>query len=346
MQELTLIQPDDWHLHLRDGAALSSVLPDATRRFARAIIMPNLQPPVTTVAAAQAYRERIEAALPPSEKASFEPLMTLYLTDDTAAEEIRKAKASGFVVGVKLYPAGATTHSDAGVTDVGRCAATLDAMQEVGLPLLVHGEVTDPAVDVFDREAAYIERTLQPLLERFPALKLSLEHITTRQAVEFVTTAPDHVVATITAHHLLYNRNALFQGGVRPHYYCLPVLKREDHRRALIGAATSGNPKFFLGTDSAPHETSTKETACGCAGCYTAYAGIELYVEAFANVGALHQLEGFASRFGPAFYRLPVNESRITLVADAWRAPAEMRFGPGRLTPLRAGEMHAWRLLA
>ncbi len=347
-QEITLLQPDDWHLHLRDGAMLATVLPDTTRRFARAIIMPNLQPPVTTVAAAQAYRERICEALSSvsnSGTSRFEPLMTLYLTDHTPAEEIRQAQASGIVCGVKLYPAGATTHSDAGVTDLAQCAAALDAMQEVGLPLLVHGEVTDPSVDVFDRESAYIERTLQPLLQQYPALKLSLEHITTRQAVEFVTTAPDNVVATITAHHLLYNRNALFQGGVRPHLYCLPILKREEHRQALLRAATSGNPKFFLGTDSAPHETSTKETACGCAGCYTAYAGIELYTEAFASVGALDALEGFASRFGPAFYGLPVNETRITLAAEAWHAPDELACGTGRLTPLRAGESHAWRLL-
>jgi dihydroorotase len=347
-QEITLLQPDDWHLHLRDGAMLVTVLPDTTRRFARAIIMPNLQPPVTTVAAAQAYRERIGKALssvPQRGAARFEPLMTLYLTDHTPAEEIRRAKASGIVYGVKLYPAGATTHSDAGVTDLAHCAAALDAMQEVGLPLLVHGEVTDPTVDVFDREAAYIERTLRPVLQQFPALKLSLEHITTRQAVEFVTAAPDNVVATITAHHLLYNRNALFQGGIRPHRYCLPILKREEHRQALVQAATSGNSKFFLGTDSAPHETSTKETACGCAGCYTAYAGIELYAEAFASVGALERLEGFASRFGPAFYGLPLNDSRITLAAKAWQAPHELACGSGRLTPLRAGESHAWSLL-
>ncbi len=344
MQDLTLIQPDDWHLHVRDGASLGAVLSDTTPRFARAIIMPNLQPPVTTVEAASAYRTRIQDALPP-EATQFEPLMTLYLTDHTPPQEIHKAKASGMVYGVKLYPAGATTHSDAGVSDLDACAAALDAMQEAGLPLLVHGEVTDSTVDVFDREAVYIERMLLPLLERFPGLKLSLEHITTRQAVDFVTNAGDSVVATITAHHLLYNRNALFQGGVRPHYYCLPILKREEHRQALLGAATSGNPKFFLGTDSAPHETTTKETACGCAGCYTAYAGIELYAEAFASVNALDKLEGFASRFGPAFYALPVNETRITLVADAWQAPPHLDFGTGHLTPLRAGEMHPWRLV-
>ena len=270
--------------------------------------------------------------------------MTLYLTDQTPPEEIRKAKASGLVWAVKLYPAGATTNSSAGVTDLKHCEAALDAMQEVGLPLLVHGEVTDPTVDVFDREAVYIERTLLPLIEQFPALKLSLEHVTTRQAVEFVKTARDGVVATITAHHLLYNRNALFQGGVRPHYYCLPILKREEHRQALLRAATSGSPKFFLGTDSAPHETSTKETVCGCAGCYTAYAGIELYAEAFDSIGALDKLEGFASRFGPAFYDLPLNETRLTLIDQPWRAPDELAYGDGRLTPLRAGEEHAWQL--
>lgn len=347
MRELTILQPDDWHLHLRDGPALASVVHDAARRFARAIIMPNLTPPVTTVEAARAYRDRIFDALAASAaNTRFEPLMTLYLTDHTPAEEIRKAKACGFVHAVKLYPAGATTHSNAGVTDIAKCMPAIEAMQETGLPLLVHGEVTDPSVDVFDREAAYIERTLQPLVQRFPGLKLSMEHITTRQAVAFVSTASENVVATITPQHLLYNRNALFQGGVRPHYYCLPILKREVHRQALLQAATSGNPKFFLGTDSAPHETTSKETACGCAGCYTAYAGIELYAEAFDEVEALDRLEGFASRFGPAFYGLPENESRLTLVADAWRAPLEQPFGAGRITPLRAGEMHAWRLHA
>lgn len=343
MQELTLIKPDDWHLHVRDGASIAAVLPDTTRRFARAIIMPNLQPPITSVQAAQAYQARIQAALSTA-AADFEPLMTLYLTDNTSPDDIRQARNSGIVHGVKLYPAGATTHAEAGVTDISRCAAALDAMQEVGLPLLVHGEVTDPSVDVFDREAVYIERTLYPLLEQFPALKLSLEHITTRQAVDFVTAARHGVVATITAHHLLYNRNALFRGGIRPHYYCLPILKREAHRQALLKAATSGNPKFFLGTDSAPHDTASKETACGCAGCYTAYAGIELYAEAFASVGALDKLEGFASRFGPAFYSLPINDTRITLLADAWQAPQQLRFGSGCLTPLGAGETHAWRL--
>jgi dihydroorotase len=347
MRELTLLQPDDWHLHLRDGPALASVVHDAAQRFARAIIMPNLTPPVTTVEAARTYRDRIFDALAASPaKTRFEPLMALYLTDHTPAAEIHKAKASGFVHAVKLYPAGATTHSDAGVTDIAKCMPAIEAMQETGLPLLVHGEVTDPSVDVFDREAVYIERTLRPLVQRCPDLKLSMEHITTRQAVEFVSTARDNVVATITAQHLLYNRNTLFQGGVRPHYYCLPILKREEHRQALVQAATSGNPKFFLGTDSAPHETSTKETACGCAGCYTAYAAIELYAEAFDAVGALDRLEGFACRFGPAFYGLPENESHITLLADAWRAPSEQPFGSGRITPLRAGEMHAWRLQA
>jgi dihydroorotase len=343
MTELTLLQPDDWHLHVRDGTAMASVLPHSAQRFARAIIMPNLQPPVTTVEAARAYRERICAAMPAGQY-RFEPLMTLYLTDQTTPQEIRRAKASGFIVGVKLYPAGATTHSDAGVTDLTHCIAALEAMQEVGLPLLVHGEVTDPTVDVFDREAAYIERTLMPLLERLPALKLSLEHMTTRQAIDFVAAARDGVVGTITPQHLLYSRNALFQGGIRPHYYCLPILKRETHRQALLQAATSGNAKFFLGTDSAPHETSTKEAACGCAGCYTAYAAIELYAEAFESVGALDKLEGFASRFGAAFYGLPPNETRITLLNEPWTAPPDLSFGAGRITPLRAGEAHRWRL--
>ena len=344
MREVTLVKPDDWHLHVRDGDAIAAVLPDTVRRFARAIIMPNLQPPVTTVEAAEAYRERILKALAGLATTGFEPLMTLYLTDQTPAAEIRKAASNGFIHALKLYPAGATTNSDAGVTDLKHCAAALDAMQETGLPLLVHAEVTDPTVDVFDREAVYIERILAPLIDTYPGLKVSLEHMTTQQAVDFVREAHEGVVGTLTPHHLLYNRNALFQGGVRPHYYCLPILKRETHRQALLKAATSGNPKFFLGTDSAPHETSTKENPCGCAGCYVSYAGIELYAEAFDSVGALDKLEGFASRFGPAFYGLPVNESQITLVAEAWAAPAQLPFGSGRLTPLRAGETHPWRL--
>ena len=343
MQTLTLARPDDWHLHLRDGAALAAVLPDTARRFGRAIVMPNLRPPVTTVEQAAAYRLRILAVLPSS--LTFTPLMTLYLTDNMLPSEIEKAKASGFVHAVKLYPAGATTNSDAGVTDLGRCRATLANMEALGLPLLVHGEVTDPAVDVFDREAVFIERVLAPLLKDFPALKVVLEHVTTKDGVDFVLSCGANIAATITAHHLLLNRNAIFQGGIRPHHYCLPVLKREVHRRALVAAATSGNPKFFLGTDSAPHAKGAKEAACGCAGCYTAHVGIELYAEAFEAAGALDRLEGFASHFGPDFYGLPRNEERITLVKEAWTVPATLSYAEGDvLVPLRAGESVAWRL--
>jgi dihydroorotase len=343
MQRITLIRPDDWHLHLRDGEALKAVLPDTARRFARAIVMPNLKPPVTTVAQAAAYRERILAAVPPGP--TFTPLMTLYLTDNLPADEIDKAKASGFVHAVKLYPAGATTNSDAGVTDLRKCAATLARMERLGLPLLVHGEVTDPAVDIFDREAVFIDTVLKPLLRDFPALKVVLEHITTQDGAAFVAAAGANVAATITAHHLLMNRNAIFAGGIRPHHYCLPVLKRETHRRALVAAATSGSPRFFLGTDSAPHAKGAKEAACGCAGCYTAHAGIELYAEAFEAAGALDKLEGFASRFGPAFYGLPQNTETITLVRDVWHVPSQLDYLPGDpLVPLRAGETVAWRM--
>jgi dihydroorotase len=343
MQTLTITRPDDWHLHLRDGAVLQAVLPDTARRFARAIVMPNLKPPVTTVAQAAAYRERILAALPPG--MAFEPLMTLYLTDKLPADEIDRARESGFVHAVKLYPAGATTNSDAGVTDLGKCAATLARMEKLGLPLLVHGEVTDPAVDIFDREAVFIEQVLAPLLKDFPALKVVLEHITTRDGADFVRAGGAHVAATITAHHLLLNRNAIFAGGLRPHHYCLPVLKRETHRQALVAAAISGNPKFFLGTDSAPHAKSTKEAACGCAGCYTAHAGIELYAEAFAAAGALDKLEAFASFFGPDFYGLPRNSEKITLVREAWTVPTDQPLlDRDPLVPLRAGEPVAWRL--
>jgi len=343
MQTLTITRPDDWHLHLRDGAALASVLADTARRFGRAIVMPNLKPPVTTVEQAAAYRERILGGVPRG--LTFQPLMTLYLTDNMPPAEIEKAKASGFMHAVKLYPAGATTNSDAGVTDLARCRATLAKMEALGLPLLVHGEVTDPAVDVFDREAVFIERVLQPLLKDFPALKLVLEHVTTKDGVDFVLASGANVAATITAHHLLLNRNAIFQGGIRPHHYCLPVLKRERHRQALVAAATSGNPKFFLGTDSAPHGKATKEAACGCAGCYTAHAGIELYAEAFEAVGALDKLEGFASHFGPDFYGLPRNAERITLVKEGWTVPASLPYVEGDvLVPLRAGETVAWRL--
>jgi dihydroorotase len=343
MQTLTITRPDDWHLHLRDGAALAAVLPDTARRFGRAIVMPNLRPPVTTVAQAAAYRERILGGVPPG--LTFQPLMTLYLTDNMPPAEIDAARASGFVHAVKLYPAGATTNSDAGVTDLARCRATLAKMEALGLPLLVHGEVTDPAVDVFDREAVFIDRVLAPLLKDFPALRLVLEHVTTKDGVDFVLAAGANVAATITAHHLLLNRNAIFQGGIRPHHYCLPVLKRERHRQALVAAAVSGNPKFFLGTDSAPHGKSTKEAACGCAGCYTAHAGIELYAETFEAAGALDRLEGFASHFGADFYGLPRNAGRITLVKEAWTVPAALLYlDDDVLVPLRANEPVAWRL--
>ena len=342
-QTLTLIRPDDWHLHLRDGAALAAVLPDTCRQMGRAIIMPNLKPPVTTVDAAAAYRERILAARPTGSR--FEPLMTLYLTDNTSPAEIRKAKASGFVHAVKLYPAGATTNSDFGVSDVNKAMPALEAMAETGLPLLVHGEVTDPAIDVFDREAVFIEQVFQPLLAKLPALRVVFEHITTRDAAEYVAAAPDNVAATITAHHLLMNRNALFVGGIRPHHYCLPVLKRELHRQALLKAATSGSAKFFLGTDSAPHARHAKESSCGCAGMYTANAAIELYAEAFEAAGALDKLEAFASLNGPAFYRLPVNEERVTLAKQAWTVPDTLSYDGDALVPLRAGESIAWKLL-
>ncbi|MBX9961595.1 MAG: dihydroorotase [Burkholderiales bacterium] len=342
MDRLTLTQPDDWHLHLRDGADLAAVLPDTARRFARAIVMPNLKPPVTTTAQAQAYRDRIVAALPAG--IPFEPLMTLYLTDNTPADEIRRAKASGFVHAVKLYPAGATTNSDSGVTDVEHCHGAIEALAEAGMPLLIHGEVTDPRVDVFDREHVFIERTMTPLVRRFPQLKIVFEHITTTQAAQFVRAAPANVGATITAHHLLLNRNALFQGGVRPHHYCLPVLKREEHREALVQAATSGNPKFFLGTDSAPHARHTKETDCGCAGVYTAHAAIELYAEAFEAAGALDRLEAFASFHGADFYGLPRNFGRITLEKRAWKVPEALPYGRHTLVPMRAGSSVGWSL--
>jgi len=342
MQQLTLTRPDDWHLHLRDGALMRSVLPDTARRFARAIVMPNLRPPVATTAQAQDYRARILAALPAGAK--FEPLMTLYLTDNTTAQEIRHARQSGMVHAVKLYPAGATTNSDAGVTDIRKAYPALEEMQDCGMPLLVHGEVTDPAVDVFDREAVFIERVMLPLLRDLPQLRVVFEHITTKDAVQFVTDAPDSIAATLTAHHLLYNRNVLLAGGIHPHYYCLPVLKRETHREALGKAAVSGNKKFFLGTDSAPHAQHTKETACGCAGCYTAHAAIELYAEAFEQLGALDRLEGFASFHGADFYRLPRNSDKITLRKESWRTPASIAFGEHRLVPLRAGETIAWKL--
>ena len=342
--QITLTRPDDWHLHLRDGAALAAVLPHSARQFARAIVMPNLRPPVTTVAAAGEYRARILAALPVG--MSFEPLMTLYLTDHTPAEEIQRAAESDWVQAVKLYPAGATTNSDSGVTDLERCDATLAAMAELEVPLLVHGEATDPAIDVFDREKAFIDRVLQPLLARHPTLKVVFEHITTSDAADFVAACGPNVAATITAHHLLYNRNAIFAGGLRPHYYCLPVLKRERHRLALLRAATSGSRKFFLGTDSAPHAQPTKEAACGCAGCYTAHAALEFYAEAFASVGGLDRLEAFASFNGPDFYGLPRNHGQVTLEQQDWRVPEAYGCAAGdALVPLRAGEWLPWRML-
>ncbi len=342
-QPLTITRPDDWHLHLRDGAAMAAVLPDTARRFARAIVMPNLKPPVTSVTLAAEYRQRIVAAVPAGMR--FEPLMTLYLTDNTPTTEIDAAKASGIVHGVKLYPAGATTNSDAGVTDLGKCSAVLARMEKLAVPLLVHGEVTDPSVDVFDREAVFIDRVMLPLLKNFPGLRVVFEHITTRDAADFVMAAGTNIAATITAHHLLLNRNAMFAGGMRPHHYCLPVLKRETHRQALVKAAISGKPKFFLGTDSAPHSKSTKEAACGCAGCYTSHAAIELYAEAFEAAGALDKLEGFASFYGADFYGLPRNTDRITLVKESWMVPATQPMLQGdSLVPLRAGEPVAWRL--
>ncbi|HUP93991.1 MAG TPA: dihydroorotase [Burkholderiales bacterium] len=343
MQRITITRPDDWHLHLRDGEHMRAVLGDTAKRFGRAIVMPNLRPPVTTTAAALAYRDRVMAAMPAGSR--FEPLMTLYLTDETHADEIARAKASGAVHAVKYYPAGATTNSDSGVTDLARCDAVFEAMSKHGMPLLVHGEVTDPAVDVFDRERVFLERVLVPLTARFPALKIVVEHITTREAAQFVRNARSNIAATITAHHLLLNRNALFAGGVRPHLYCLPIIKREVHREALIDAATSGNPKFFLGTDSAPHARHTKETACGCAGIYTAHAGIELYAEAFDDAGALARLENFASRYGPDFYGLPQNADRITLEKTDETIPAELSFGAETLVPFKAGETIRWRLV-
>ncbi len=342
MDRITITRPDDWHLHLRDGPAMATVLADTARRFGRAIVMPNLKPPVTTTQQALHYRERILGELP--EGSRFEPLMTLYLTDNTPPEEIARAKLSGRVLGVKLYPAGATTHSDAGVTRVSRCFAALEKMEQLGLPLLIHGEVTDPLVDVFDREKAFIDEVLGPIVERFQGMKVVLEHITTRDAVHYVEVTGPNVAATITPHHLLLNRNALFLGGLRPPHYCLPVLKREEHREALVEAAISGNPKFFLGTDSAPHSRATKETACGCAGVYSAHAAIELYAAAFEEAGALDRLEGFASRHGADFYGVPRNRDTITLVREQWTVPQTLRFGKDELVPLRAGETVPWKL--
>jgi len=340
-QTLTITRPDDWHLHLRDGAAMAAVLPYSARQFGRAIVMPNLRPPVTTAVMALAYRERIRAALPPG--LAFEPLMTLYLTDRTPPEEIRRAREAG-VVALKLYPAGATTHSDAGVTDLRHCHATLEAMQREGLPLLVHGEVTDPEVDIFDREAVFIERVMAPLRRGFPELKVVFEHITTQDAADYVAGSDTRMAATITAHHLLYNRNALFVGGLRPHYYCLPVLKKERHRQALLRAATGGSPKFFLGTDSAPHAAALKEQSVCGAGCYTAPAALELYAEAFEAAGALDRLEAFASFHGADFYGLPRHRDTVTLKREPWTLPETLPFGDAQIKPLRAGETLNWRM--
>jgi len=342
-RSITLTRPDDWHLHLRDGAVLRDVLPHTARQFARAIVMPNLKPPVTTVALAKAYYERILAVLPSGVK--FEPLMTLYLTDKTSADEIKRAVDSGFVHGVKLYPAGATTNSDAGVTNLKHCMSTLETMQEVGLPLLVHGEVTDGDIDLFDREAVFIEQILIPLRKQLPALKIVFEHITTYQAADYVRDADGPIAATITAHHLLYNRNAIFKGGVRPHYYCLPVLKREIHRQALLNAASSGNPRFFLGTDSAPHAKGLKEHACGCAGCYTALHAMELYAQAFEEIGALNELEAFASFHGPDFYGLPRNQDQITIERSPWHIPEELPMAESTVVPLDAGQQLQWKFV-
>ncbi|NJL97642.1 MAG: dihydroorotase [Synechococcaceae cyanobacterium SM2_3_2] len=341
MQNLTLTRPDDWHLHLRDGAALKAVLPHTVRQFARAIIMPNLKPPVRSVADAEAYRDRIIAAIPPGQQ--FEPLMTLYLTDNTDPKDILAAQGSQFVKAVKYYPAGATTHSDLGVTDIRNCDHVFALMEEVNMPLLLHGEVTDPDIDVFDREKVFIEKYLIPLKFRFPTLRVVLEHITTSDAVQFVM-ATDTIAATITPQHLLFNRNSLFKGGIRPHFYCLPILKREEHRRALLQAATSANPKFFLGTDSAPHARNTKEQSCGCAGCYSALHALELYAEAFESVDALDKLEAFASFYGPNFYQLPRNTEKITLTKTTWRIPDELPFPDSGLVPLRAGEEMFWQM--
>jgi len=343
MNKITITRPDDWHLHLRDGAALKAVLPDTARQFARAIVMPNLRPPVTTIELALAYRERILEALPAG--MIFEPLMTLYLTDNTSADEIAKAKASGLVHGVKLYPAGATTNSDSGVTSLDKCAGALAAMEELGVPLLVHAEVTDSDIDVFDRELVFIERHMIPLLKKYPALKIVFEHITTKDAADFVALAPANVAATITAHHLLMNRNDMFKGGIQPHHYCLPVLKRETHRVALVKAATSGSVKFFLGTDSAPHAKHTKEAACGCAGMYTARTAMELYAEAFESVNALDKLEAFASFNGADFYGLPRNTGKVTLVKESWKVPGSLPYDGDVLVPLRAEQMVHWKLI-
>jgi len=342
MNTLTLQRPDDWHLHLRDGAALRAVVGFTAERFGRAIVMPNLKPPITTVGSARAYRDRIKSALPAGTR--FEPLLTLYLTDATTPDEIDRAQAAGFIHGVKLYPAGATTHSDAGVSDITKVYPVLARMERIGMRLLVHGESAQAEVDVFDRETHFIDTVLQPLIGRFPGLPVVLEHITTARAVEFVSAARAGVAATITPQHLLHNRNAIFSGGIKPHFYCLPILKRERDRQALLGAATGGNPRFFLGTDSAPHERAGKESACGCAGMFTAHAAIELYAEAFEAAGRLDRLQAFASHFGADFYGLPRNDDVITLIKEPWMPPEVYDFGHGKLVPYRGGESIGWRL--
>lgn len=342
LNTLTITQPDDWHLHVRDGKALSTVIPHTAERFARAIIMPNLAPPVTTTDMALAYRERILQAVPTGN--TFNPLMTIYLTDNTSPEEIRKAKQSGKIHAVKLYPSGATTNSDAGVTDIRKTFATLAIMEELDIPLLVHGESTRVDIDVFDREKIFIDETLLPLNKQFPKLRIVFEHITTADAVELVFSASANIAATITAHHLLLNRNAMFAGGIHPHYYCLPILKREKHRTALLEAATSGHKHFFLGTDSAPHTQDKKESSCGCAGIYTAHAAIELYAEAFEQAGKLEQLESFASFNGPDFYQLPRNSNKITLIKETWKAPDSYPLNDDKLIPFRAGENIIWKI--
>lgn len=341
-RSITITRPDDWHIHLRDGAALQHTVADAARYFGRAIVMPNLVPPVTTAEQALAYRQRIEAAIP--DHSRFQPLMVLYLTDKTSAADIRAAAEAGVVAG-KLYPFGATTNSDSGVTRIENSYKALEAMAEAGMPLLVHGEVTDSDIDIFDRERVFIDRSLGPLLTHFPTLKVVLEHISTAEAVQFVEESGPQMGATITAHHLMYNRNAMLVGGIRPHYYCLPILKSMGHQEALIKAAISGNPKFFLGTDSAPHGIDKKETACGCAGCYTAHAALEMYAQVFEDAGALDKLEGFASHFGPDFYGLPRNADTVTLEKKEWRVPAQLSLGEESLTPLGAGETLRWTLV-
>ena len=340
LDEITLIRPDDWHVHLRDGPALPTTVSHTARHFDRAIVMPNLVPPVVDTAMARQYRERILENLEAGRR--FEPLMTLYLTDRTSPQEIRRARESGFIHGVKLYPAGATTNSSQGVTDLENVYPCLETMSDVGMPLLIHGEVTTPGVDIFDREKVFIDSRLAPLVERFPRLKMVLEHITTREAVDFVSAAPDNIAATVTVQHLLYNRNQMLVGGIRPHYFCLPILKRDLHQQALREAVASGSPKYFLGTDSAPHAQDAKENACGCAGCFTAHAAIEMYAEVFDELGALDKLEGFASLHGPDFYGLPRNDETITLRRRAWKVPPSYSYGGKNLVPLRAGEQIKW----